>query len=113
MRKTVFIFMFFLVLGAIPRLAWAEELFNDNIFAIYSVRCAHCHGLEGKGDGPSSHIMDPKPTNFVTVQVQNDYVGTIEAVIANGRSSMPAFKNILTRQEIKELGKFINSLRSK
>ena len=31
---------------------------------LYRDECAHCHGLEGFGDGPSSPFLNPKPWNF-------------------------------------------------
>lgn len=32
--------------------------------AVYRDECAHCHGLEGYGNGPSSPFLNPKPWNF-------------------------------------------------
>ncbi|MFQ5898696.1 MAG: c-type cytochrome [Candidatus Methylomirabilia bacterium] len=32
--------------------------------AIYDKRCAWCHGVEGKGDGPGAGHLDPKPRDF-------------------------------------------------
>ncbi len=32
--------------------------------ALYRDECAHCHGLEGYGNGPSSPFLNPKPWNF-------------------------------------------------
>lgn len=31
---------------------------------IFANRCTPCHGPEGKGDGPASASLDPKPRNF-------------------------------------------------
>ena len=31
---------------------------------VYEKRCWYCHGIEGKGDGPASKTMFPKPRNF-------------------------------------------------
>jgi mono/diheme cytochrome c family protein len=31
---------------------------------IFSTRCTPCHGPEGRGDGPASASLDPKPRNF-------------------------------------------------
>ncbi len=31
---------------------------------LYLRSCASCHGYEGKGDGPASRSLDPKPRNF-------------------------------------------------
>lgn len=32
--------------------------------AVYEVRCAPCHGAEGKGDGPYAMILNPRPRDF-------------------------------------------------
>ncbi len=31
---------------------------------IFSTRCAACHGAQGRGDGPASASLSPKPANF-------------------------------------------------
>ena len=31
---------------------------------LFKANCASCHGDEGKGDGPSAPLMNPKPRNF-------------------------------------------------
>ncbi|MDX8386636.1 MAG: cytochrome c/FTR1 family iron permease [Gallionella sp.] len=42
--------------NSIPKLEGAAELFSQN--------CAKCHGAEGRGDGPKSKTLSPKPANF-------------------------------------------------
>lgn len=32
--------------------------------AIYSVNCAQCHGVSGKGDGPWATILSPRPADL-------------------------------------------------
>lgn len=32
--------------------------------AVYEKKCAVCHGIEGKGDGPGAAHLDPKPRDF-------------------------------------------------
>lgn len=32
--------------------------------AKYDALCASCHGMAGKGDGPTGGAMNPKPRNF-------------------------------------------------
>lgn len=31
---------------------------------LFKVRCATCHGAEGRGDGPGGAVLTPKPRNF-------------------------------------------------
>jgi len=35
---------------------------------IYEVRCADCHGLAGKGDGPASSLLRVRPRDFTTAR---------------------------------------------
>jgi hypothetical protein len=44
------------VVGAPPISNEASKVFRD--------RCASCHGLNGKGDGPTSGILNPKPRDY-------------------------------------------------
>jgi mono/diheme cytochrome c family protein len=32
--------------------------------ALFQARCVTCHGPSGRGDGPASASLDPKPRNF-------------------------------------------------
>lgn len=36
----------------------------DRAQAIFNERCAACHGTEGKGNGPASGALNPKPRNY-------------------------------------------------
>ncbi|MFK7815312.1 MAG: cytochrome c [Gammaproteobacteria bacterium] len=37
----------------------------------YQQRCAVCHGVEGKGDGPYSFALIFKPSNLTTLLIEN------------------------------------------
>lgn len=47
--------------GKIPAF---EPRFINNGRGIYLDKCAHCHGLNGQGNGPSGRYMMKKPANF-------------------------------------------------
>ena len=32
--------------------------------ALYELRCAHCHGPQGRGDGPSAAQLTPRPRDL-------------------------------------------------
>jgi mono/diheme cytochrome c family protein len=36
----------------------------DKAQVIFNERCAACHGTEGKGNGPASAALNPKPRNY-------------------------------------------------
>ena len=80
---------------------------------IYLANCASCHGETGKGDGPVSRALSPKPSDLslVAASVTDAYLywriaeGGVEK-----SSSMPAWKSILTADEIWMEVAFIRSL---
>lgn len=83
---------------------------------IFIANCASCHGETGKGDGPVSRALLPKPSDLslVAASVTDAY---LYWRIAEGggekNSSMPAWKSILTADEIWMEVAFIRSLANK
>ena len=74
----------------------------------YETRCALCHGVDGKGDGPSAELLLPKPRDFTagkfkirsTVQLPSD--ADLVRVISKGMpgTMMPAWEGALTPHQI-------------
>ena len=73
--------------------------------------CANCHGKSGQGDGPVAAAMKPSPSNLAE-RAGHHSDGDFAWKIANGRGSMPAFKNRLTENQIWDLTHFIQSLKN-
>ena len=77
--------------------------------ALYEDKCAHCHGLEGAGDGEAAENLLPRPRDFTrglykirsTESAQLPTDQDLFDIIANGMpgSSMPAWGEILTEDE--------------
>jgi mono/diheme cytochrome c family protein len=81
----------------------------------FDERCASCHGATGAGDGAASAGLDPKPANLATEgkTLGDDFLfwrisegGGMEPF----NSSMPAWKGILTEEQIWQLVSYIKSL---
>ena len=78
----------------------------DDIATIYANRCAFCHGVSGKGDGPAGVALKPAPRNLADPEYwksANDEA--LKAVIANGKpgTAMVAFKDTLSADQIAAL----------
>lgn len=72
--------------------------------AIYSDKCAHCHGDSGKGDGADAGRYDPAPTDFTTAEHMNRVTdGELFYKISEGKKPMPVFKSKLTEEQRWEL----------
>ena len=77
--------------------------------ALYEDKCAHCHGIEGAGDGDAAENLLPRPRDFTrglykirsTESAQLPTDQDLFDIIANGMpgSSMPAWDGILTEDE--------------
>lgn len=78
--------------------------------ALWSARCATCHGVEGRGDGPG------KPPGAAMADFSSAaYQATrsnveLHTVIKAGRGMMPAFGDQLTDAGIEELVKHVRTL---
>jgi mono/diheme cytochrome c family protein len=78
---------------------------------VFQSNCEMCHGPHGHGDGPASGSLEPKPKNLAELQenVGDDYLFWR---ISDGKpgTSMVAWKNILTEEQIWQAVSFIRSL---
>lgn len=78
---------------------------------VFKSNCEMCHGPQGHGDGPASGSLDPKPKNLAVLQesVSDDY---LYWRISEGKpgTSMVAWKNIMTEEQIWQTVSFIRSL---
>ena len=64
---------------------------------LYQTYCAPCHGSKGKGDGPASASLNPKPADHTSAMVQAESDGTLYYKISEGHAhtAMPPFKAVL------------------
>ncbi len=74
---------------------------------IFSTRCAACHGPQGRGDGPASSGLTPKPANFTDHAWQARVTDPhVEQIIqfggaAVGRSpAMPSNPDLTSKPEV-------------
>ena len=75
----------------------------------YLRSCATCHGDNADGNGPVAAALTPKPANLIKmsgIHSDSDFAWKI----MNGRGSMPAWKNILSMDQIWDLVNYIQSL---
>lgn len=74
----------------------------------YDLRCAHCHGDLGNGDGPEAHRLSVQPTDFTDRQAMQKLTdGELFWRIGAGRRPMPSFQSRLTEKERWELVNYI------
>ena len=67
----------------------------------FESKCASCHGQNGRGDGPLSRLLTPKPTDLTTMARRNggvfpaqrayDIIDGRQEVEAHGTRAMPVW----------------------
>ena len=68
-----------------------------------------CHGVSGKGDGPSAGALGSKPTNFREAKFWgNNAEKKIRSAIKNGYGAMPSLE--LKGDEIKAISDYMANL---
>src|SRR3972149_5024440 len=107
----VFFSRFLLYQGA----ASAEVIASGG--SVYEQRCAVCHGIEGKGDGPAQQFLYPKPRDLTAGKFKIRSTPSLPTdddllrIISNGipGTAMPGWA-ALPRRERKDIVAYVKSL---
>lgn len=78
---------------------------------IFQNNCVSCHGKNADGNGPSAAYLTPKPTNLQAMSGMHPD-GDFAWKIANGRGPMPAWKGLLSQNDIWHTVNYIQSLKA-
>lgn len=99
-------------LAFVPALAYPPEIPGSALHGeeIYQFRCAGCHGVAGRGDGPgAAHMVEVAPTDFTTdTLVAARRWDTLHAKVRSGGdrvhgSIMPPWGQVLGEGDIWDL----------
>ncbi len=82
---------------------------------LYKTYCSPCHGDKGKGDGPASASLNPKPADHTSEKVQAESDGALYYQLSEGRAhtAMPPFKAVLSVDQRWALINYIRTLSKK
>ena len=82
---------------------------------LYEQTCALCHGTGGKGDGPTSQSLEPKPADL-TVVVKKKSDAYLTKLITEGGPGvgksplMPSYKGILNDEQVRSVIQYVKRL---
>lgn len=107
------VFFLFLIFSSVEAASDGKE--------IYLKYCASCHGTEGKGNGPASEFLLPRPRNLTDgvykwrttsfddyYPAEDDIFNTIKKGLAG--TAMPGWNDVLSDDEINSLVKYLKEL---
>lgn len=77
----------------------------------FKAKCGGCHGPDGSGNTAIGTKLKMRDLRSPDVQKQPD--AELTGIITNGKSPMPAYKNMLTDAQIKGLVGYIRELAKK
>ena len=82
---------------------------------LYATNCVSCHGAKAMGDGPASNSLNPKPKPLAVEMksLQDDYLFwriSEGGAFSPFTSAMPAWKTILSEDEIWKVITFLRTL---
>jgi mono/diheme cytochrome c family protein len=81
---------------------------------LFATNCAPCHGNEGKGDGSAGASLNPKPANLQLTAKETSanyihWVDTVGGTTAGLSSGMPAFKDVISDDDIWKIATFLTA----
>ena len=76
---------------------------------LYKTKCQACHAADGSGNTPAGQKLGVHPFNSPEVAKKSDE--ELFNNTRNGKNKMPAFAGKLTDDQIKDLVKYIRSLK--
>lgn len=102
----VFLSVVFLALGNPP--LKAANLKNGE--QKYIQNCLICHGVKGLGDGPAAQDMAKKPAD-INRKLSSLFKKKAQLThkVLTGKTSMPAFKGVLSVTEIEDIFAYIQN----
>ena len=81
----------------------------DDVAALYKSKCAVCHGADGKGDTPAGKKLGTKDFHSPDVAKMSDT--ELFDITKKGKDKMPGYDKKITDDEIRELVKYVRSLK--
>ncbi|MDD5210045.1 MAG: c-type cytochrome [Elusimicrobiales bacterium] len=98
---------------AAPAAAPAKPAAKAAENADYKAKCASCHGKDGKGSPSMAKMfkLEPAALDLTAKATQEKTDDAVAKLISDGKGKMPAFKSKLGEAQIKELVKFIKTLK--
>jgi mono/diheme cytochrome c family protein len=84
---------------------------QDAAAKIFAEKCEVCHGKNGTGDTSVGKILGA--ANLTSAKVQAEPDAQLAVSIAEGKNRMPAFKTMLTEQQIQDLLRYVRQFGKK
>lgn len=90
----------------------AADLANGK--KVYADKCARCHGVSGKGDGPKAETLEKKPADYTDKKLMGEMTDVqLKQIALDGKAPMPAFKGKIRDKDLDDVIAYIRTLAGK
>jgi len=96
-------------LAILLALMFSTYAFAETGAETYKTKCSACHGANGAGDTMIGKNLKLRPLGSDEVQKQSDE--EFFSIINKGKNRMPAFDGKLSRDQIRDLVKYVRFLK--
>ena len=110
MRK-VPVYSTLVILILLSSLFIAQSYAADKAAALFTSKCAMCHGADGQGHTPMGTKFNIK--NLASPEVQKQSEAELAQTITKGKNKMPPYDGKLTKDEIAQLAAYVKGLGKK
>ena len=90
-------------------LVFSASAFAEIGAETYKARCSACHGANGSGETMLGKNLKVRP--LASDDVQNKSDDELAAIVGKGKNRMPPFDRKLSRDQIRDVVKYIRSLK--
>ena len=90
-------------------LMFSTYAFADSAADIYKTKCSACHGKNGAGDSMLGKNLKLRALASDEVQERSD--DELFAIISKGKNRMPPFDRKLSKDQIRDLVKYVRALK--
>jgi len=93
----------------------ASAAYAEDAKALYEKSCVSCHGVSGKGDGPTGKALKPPPQDFAAA-LKGKSDADIAKVIKEGGKAvgksamMPAYGSKMSDDQIQAVTQYVKGL---
>ena len=77
---------------------------------LFEKKCVACHGISGRGDGEAAKVLNPKPKDLTSKEVQSKTDSELKKVLVEGKPGTAMQPLGLSDPEIADVIKYLRSL---
>ena len=77
---------------------------------VYADKCARCHGVSGKGDGPRAETLEKKPADYTDRKKMSEITDAqLKKIALDGKPPMPSYRGKISDKDLEDVTAYIRT----